>query len=113
MPVISQQLISELFGLIQGGGSSAVKFMLEKIGGRIIFGFWKIKSRMCLCNQGYTRSAWRGGGKNTRHQPGEPVTIILASTLACKEILSRWSSMCSYGISAVPCKRTSYTGKFK
>ncbi|KAK2373292.1 hypothetical protein QL285_074333 [Trifolium repens] len=92
------------FWFDSGGGSSAVKFRLEKIGGKIMFGFWKIKSRMCLCNQGYTRSVWRGGGKNTQRQPGEAVAIILGSTLACKEILSRWSSMCSYGISAVPCK---------
>ena len=40
----SQQLVSEPFGLIHGGGSSAVKFRLEKIGGRIMFGLWKIKS---------------------------------------------------------------------
>ncbi|PNX64898.1 hypothetical protein L195_g062335, partial [Trifolium pratense] len=50
-----------------GGGSSAVKFRLEKIDGRIMFDLWQIKSRMCRCNQGYTRSAWRGGGNNTRH----------------------------------------------
>ena len=79
MPVFLQQLVSELFGLIQGGGSSAVKFRLEKIGGRIMFGLWKIKSRMCLCNQGYTTSVWRGGGKNTQHQPEEAVAIILTS----------------------------------
>ncbi|KAK2384586.1 hypothetical protein QL285_071919 [Trifolium repens] len=78
-----------------------------------MFGLWKIKSKMCLCNQVYTRSSWRGGDKNTQHQSGEAVAIILASTLACKEILSRWSSMCSYGISVVPCKRTSYTGGFR
>jgi hypothetical protein len=41
-----QQLVSEPFGLIHGGWSSVVKFRLEKIGGRIMFGMWKIKSRM-------------------------------------------------------------------
>jgi hypothetical protein len=42
-----------------------VKFKLEKIGGGIMFGLWKIKSMMCLCNQ------------VTQHQPGNAVVRIL------------------------------------
>ena len=48
------------FWFDSGGGGSAVKFRLENV-----------------CNQGYTRSAWRGSGKNIQHQSGEAVVIIL------------------------------------
>jgi hypothetical protein len=69
MPVIFPTTGIRAFWFDSGGGSSAVKFRLEKIGGRIMFGLWKIKSRMFYAI------------RVTQGQPGEAVVRILNISL--------------------------------
>jgi hypothetical protein len=69
MPIIFPTTGIRAFWFDSGGGSSAVKFRLEKIGGRIMFGLWKL-SQGCV----YAIRVTQG-------QPGEAVVRILNISL--------------------------------